>query len=116
MVVRSISTGEGKTEYTPIGHTANLASRIQTLANPNSTVISEDTRKLVEGCFTLKTLGASPVKGIPDAVPIFEVTGIGSLRTRLQRSASQCCRIEYKRTFQRSIRCTQTFVGRGSTI
>jgi class 3 adenylate cyclase/tetratricopeptide (TPR) repeat protein len=87
VVVRSISTGEGKTEYTPIGHTANLASRIQTLANPNSTVIADGTRKLVEGYFTLKALGASPVKGIADAVPIFEVTGTGPLRTRLQRAA-----------------------------
>jgi class 3 adenylate cyclase/tetratricopeptide (TPR) repeat protein len=89
VVVRSISTGEGKTEYTPIGHTANLASRIQTLANPNSTVVSETTRRLVEGYFTLRALGASAVKGIAEAVPIFEVTGIGPLRTRLQRSASR---------------------------
>ncbi|HYA35405.1 MAG TPA: adenylate/guanylate cyclase domain-containing protein, partial [Candidatus Binataceae bacterium] len=34
VVVRSIATGSGKTEYTPIGHTANLASRMQSLANP----------------------------------------------------------------------------------
>src|SRR5271168_1845104 len=30
VVVRSITTGEGHTEYTPIGHTNNLASRMQT--------------------------------------------------------------------------------------
>jgi len=28
VVVRSIRTGEGNAEYTPIGHTANLASRL----------------------------------------------------------------------------------------
>lgn len=32
MVVRSIATGHGHTEYTPIGHTNNLASRLQALA------------------------------------------------------------------------------------
>jgi class 3 adenylate cyclase len=32
VVVRSITTGEGQTEYTPIGHTNNLASRMQALA------------------------------------------------------------------------------------
>ena len=32
VVVRSIQTGAGQTEYTPIGHTTNLASRMQTLA------------------------------------------------------------------------------------
>src|SRR5580693_953913 len=33
LVVRSLATGDGKSEYTPIGHTANLAARMQTLAN-----------------------------------------------------------------------------------
>src|ERR1700722_16565151 len=40
VVVRSIATGEGKTEYTPIGHTTNLASRTQALAPTGSIAIS----------------------------------------------------------------------------
>src|SRR5207245_5731591 len=32
VVVRSIETGEGHTEYTPIGHSTSLAARIQSLA------------------------------------------------------------------------------------
>ena len=32
VVVRSIATGDGHVEYTPIGHTTNLASRMQTAA------------------------------------------------------------------------------------
>src|SRR6266851_767537 len=89
VVVRSIATGDGKSEYTPIGHTANLAARMQTLANPGSTVIAESTRKLVEGYFTLKSLGASRIKGVAEPVEVFEVTGLGTLRTRLQRSAGR---------------------------
>src|SRR5712672_3160863 len=50
VVVRSVETG-GKVEYTPIGHTANLASRLQTMAPPGSIAVSEYTRKLVEGYF-----------------------------------------------------------------
>jgi class 3 adenylate cyclase len=50
-VVRSIATGSGHVEYTSIGQTANLASRMQSPANPGSTVIAEATRKLVEGPF-----------------------------------------------------------------
>ncbi len=87
VVVRSITTGEGHTEYTPIGHTANLASRMQTLANPGATAITEATRKLVEGYFALKALGPARVKGISEPVEVYEVTGLGPLRTRLQRSA-----------------------------
>jgi class 3 adenylate cyclase len=89
VVVRSITTGDGQTEYTPIGHTTNLASRMQTLANPGSTVIAESTRKLAEGYFALKPLGASRVKGLAEPVNVYEVTGLRPLRTRLQRSAGR---------------------------
>ena len=89
VVVRSITTGAGHVEYTPIGHTTNLASRMQTLADPGATVISESTRKLVEGYFALKSLGASRVKGVSEPVNVYEVTGMGPLRTRLQRSAAR---------------------------
>ena len=89
VVVRSIATGVGHAEYTPIGHTANLAARLQALARTGSVVVSESTRKLIEGYFVLKPLGASRVKGIGAPVPIFEVTGPGPLRTRMQRSAGR---------------------------
>jgi class 3 adenylate cyclase/tetratricopeptide (TPR) repeat protein len=89
VVVRSITTGAGQVEYTSIGHTTNLASRMQTLANPGSTVIAESTRKLVEGYFALKPLGGTKVKGVTEPVNVYEVTGLGPLRTRLQRSAGR---------------------------
>ena len=89
VVVRSIPTGDAKTEYTAIGHPVNLASRMQTLANPGSTVITEGTRKLVEGYFAFESLGATKVKGVSEPVNVYEVTGLGPLRTRLQRSAAR---------------------------
>ena len=89
VVVRSITTGEGHTEYTPIGHTANLASRMQALAPTGSIAISEQTRKFVEGYFELKPLGPTRVKGVTEPVNVYEVTGLGPLRTRLQRSAGR---------------------------
>src|SRR5208282_1297658 len=89
VVVRSIKTGDGHTEYTPIGHTANLASRMQVLAPTGSIAISENTRKLVEGYFALKALGPTRVKGVSEPVNVYEVTGLGPLRTRLQRSAGR---------------------------
>jgi class 3 adenylate cyclase/tetratricopeptide (TPR) repeat protein len=89
VVVRSITTGQGQTEYTPIGHTTNLASRMQALAPTGSVAISESTRKLVEGYFALKPLGPTKVKGVTEPVNVYEVTGLGPLRTRLQRSAGR---------------------------
>jgi class 3 adenylate cyclase/tetratricopeptide (TPR) repeat protein len=89
VVVRSITTGEGQTEYMPIGHTTNLASRMQTAASVGSIAISEATRKLCEGYFTVKALGPTRVKGISDPVNVYEVTGLGPLRTRFQRAAGR---------------------------
>ena len=89
VVVRSIATGAGQTEYTPIGHTTNLASRMQAVAPTGSIAISEQTRKLVEGYFQLRPLGPTRVKGVSEPVNVYEVTGLGPLRTRLQRAAGR---------------------------
>src|SRR5713226_8968708 len=89
VVVRSIRNGAGHVEYTPIGHTTNLASRMQTAAPVGSIAITEATRKLCEGYFILRPLGATKVKGVSAPVNIYEVTGLGPLRTRLQRAAGR---------------------------
>jgi predicted ATPase len=59
------------------------------LANPGSIVISDSLRKLVEGYFNLKALGPAHIKGSSEAVNVYEVTGLGPLRTRLQRAAGR---------------------------
>jgi predicted ATPase len=41
----------------------------------------------VEGYFELKDLGKTSVKGVTELVELFEVTGLGPLRTRLQAAA-----------------------------
>ena len=89
VVVRSISTGGGNTEYTPIGHTTNLASRMQALAPTGSIATSEATRKFCEGYFQLKPLGPTKVKGVTEPVNVYEVTGLGPLRSRLERAAGR---------------------------
>ena len=46
-------------------------------------------RGLVEGYFQLKGLGPTRIKGVSEPVELFEVTGLGPLRTRLQRAAGR---------------------------
>jgi class 3 adenylate cyclase len=89
VVVRTLTTGDGHAEYTPIGHTANLASRMQAIAPTGSIAITESTRRLVEGFFQLKERGPTRVKGLSDPVVVYEVTGLGPLRTRFQRAAGR---------------------------
>jgi tetratricopeptide (TPR) repeat protein len=89
VVVRSIATGEGHTEYTPIGHSTSLAARMQALAPVGSIAITKATRKFCEGYFTFKSLGPTVVKGVGEPVEVYEVIGLGPLRTRLQRAVGR---------------------------
>ena len=87
VVVRSIRKDDLHTDYVPVGHSTNLAARMEQMANPGSIVISEYTRKLTEGYFDLKALGAAEIKGVDGPLNVYEVMGAGPLRTRLQVSA-----------------------------
>jgi class 3 adenylate cyclase/predicted ATPase len=89
MVLRSIRKDNLHADYTPIGHSTGLASRMESLATPGSIVVSEHTYKMTEGYFEFKSLGAARVKGVSEPVHIYEVLGVGPLRTRLQISAKR---------------------------
>jgi class 3 adenylate cyclase len=84
MVLRMVHTG-GHTEYTPVGHAANLAARMQSMATTGGIVISEDTRRLVVGYFELRVLGPTEVKGISEPINVYEVVGAGPLRGHFAR-------------------------------
>ena len=87
VVLRSIRKDDLRTEYTPISHSTSLASRMESLAPGGSIVVSKYTYKLTEGYFDFKPLGAARVKGVSELVTIYEVLGVGPLRTRLQIAA-----------------------------
>jgi class 3 adenylate cyclase len=78
VVLRLVHTG-GHTEYTPVGHAANLAARMQSVAPAGGIVISEDTRHLVEGYFELHESVPTEVKGVAEPINIYEVIGAGPL-------------------------------------
>src|SRR5439155_369674 len=87
VVVRSIRKDDLHTDYVPIGHSTNLAARMESLARGGAVVVSEHTYKLTEGYFEWKPLGVARVKGVSEPVNIYEVLGVGPLRTRLQVAA-----------------------------
>ena len=86
VVMRTVETG-GRREYAPVGHAGNLASRMQTVAPVGGIVISEETRRLVEGYFELRSLGPTEIKGIARPLNIYEVVRAGPLRTHFEVSA-----------------------------
>src|SRR6516225_6343756 len=59
--------GEGR-ESGIIGETPNLAARLQGIAEPNSVVIAEATRRLLGNLFELRDLGTRELKGLAKPV------------------------------------------------
>ena len=58
-----IGSGEAQ-ERGIVGETPNLAARLQGIAEPNTVVIAESTRKLLGNLFDLQDLSAQDLKGI----------------------------------------------------
>jgi predicted ATPase len=87
VVVRSIRKDDLQTDYVPVGHSTNLAARMEQMATSGSILITEHTKRLTEGFFEVKALGTAKVKGMTEPLSIYEVLGAGPLRTRLQVAA-----------------------------
>ena len=73
-------------DYTAVGDTTHLASRIQTLAEPGTILIADATHRLVEGYVRSEGLGPVAVKGRSEPVQVYRVIGRRRGRTRLDVS------------------------------
>jgi class 3 adenylate cyclase/tetratricopeptide (TPR) repeat protein len=76
-------------DYTAQGHTVGLAQRMESRAAADSAYLTEHTARLVRGYFELRDLGAFDLKGVSTPVNVYELTGIGALRSRLDCSRAR---------------------------
>jgi class 3 adenylate cyclase/tetratricopeptide (TPR) repeat protein len=88
VVVRSIGS-DLRMDYTAVGQTTHLAARMEQLATPGSILMTADGLRLAEGYIEVRPLGPVSVKGLGGPVDVYEVTGAGPVRTRLQASAAR---------------------------
>jgi class 3 adenylate cyclase len=88
VVVRAIDSSLHM-DYTAVGQTTHLAARMEQMAMPGSILITPAVLRLVEGIVEVKALGAVPVRGLRDSVEVYEVTGAGLVRSRLQVTAAR---------------------------
>ena len=88
VVVRSIGS-DLKMDYTAVGQTTHLAARMEQMAMPGSILMSANILRLAEGYVQVKPVGPVNVKGMSESVEVYEVTGAGSARTRLQAAAGR---------------------------
>ena len=78
-----------RVEFKAVGDTVNLASRMEGLAEPGATYVTEETFKLTEGLFRFEALGELEVKGRERAVRTYRVIAPSTRRTRFDVSAER---------------------------
>jgi hypothetical protein len=67
-----------------VGETPNLAARLQTLAAPDTLIISESTRRQVGALFEIQDLGPQPIAGFGESQPAWRVVGESGLLSRFE--------------------------------
>jgi class 3 adenylate cyclase len=113
VVVRAIGS-DLHMDYTAVGQTTHLAARMEQIADPGAIVITPATLALVEGYVEVKSLGPVTVRGLADAVDVYEVTGAGLARTRLQAAARRgLTRFAGRAAELEQLRRAQQFAGNG---
>ncbi|MFC7473590.1 AAA family ATPase [Dankookia sp. GCM10030260] len=70
------------------GETPNLAARLQALAEPGTALLSESVKRQVGALFEFRDLGAHPMKGWPDPVPVWQVLGVSRSADRFAARAA----------------------------
>jgi class 3 adenylate cyclase/tetratricopeptide (TPR) repeat protein len=88
VVVRAIGN-DLHMDYSAIGQTTHLASRMEQMAMPGSILVTQAVLGLAEGYVQVQPLGPVPVKGLGEPVEVFELVGASAIRRRLQASATR---------------------------
>jgi class 3 adenylate cyclase/tetratricopeptide (TPR) repeat protein len=76
-------------DYTAQGSTVGLAARMEQLAEPGKILLTQHSARLASGYFRTRDLGATAVKGLREPLHIFELEGVGALRTRFDLSRAR---------------------------
>jgi class 3 adenylate cyclase len=85
LVVVGDLVGEGAAQESGIvGETPNIAARLQALAEPDTIVIAESTRRLVGDLFEYRDLGLVELKGLPQPVRAVWVVGESTVESRFE--------------------------------
>ena len=84
VVVGDLIGSGASQEQAIVGETPNLAARLQGVAEPNSVVIAESTRRLVGNLFDLEDLGAQDLKGITGPVRAWAALRPASVEGRFE--------------------------------
>jgi class 3 adenylate cyclase/tetratricopeptide (TPR) repeat protein len=78
-----------RVEFKAVGDTVNLASRIESIAEPGTTCVSDDTFQLTQGFFRFEALGEKQLKGLDKPLGIYHVIAPSTRKTRFDVNAER---------------------------
>ena len=78
-----------RVEFKAVGDTVNLASRMEGLAEPGTTYVTDEIFSRTEGLFRFEALGEKAIKGKQKPVKTYQVIGPSAKRTRFDISAER---------------------------
>src|SRR5215510_10546881 len=88
VVVRAIGS-DLRMDYTAVGQTTHLAARMEQMATPGTILLAPATLQLAEGYVQVVSRGPVAVKGLPEPVEIYALTGASAQRSRLHVAAAR---------------------------
>ena len=88
VVVRAIGN-DLRMDYSAVGQTTHLASRMEQMAEPGSILATADTLALAQGYIEAVSLGPVPVRGLQTLVHAYVITGTGAARGPMEVAAAR---------------------------
>ena len=76
-------------DYTAVGDTTNLGSRMESMARPGTILVSGNTHRLARDFFQFESLGKIEVKGKKEPQEAFELIKTGEVETRIGASVAK---------------------------
>jgi class 3 adenylate cyclase/tetratricopeptide (TPR) repeat protein len=76
-------------DYTAIGDTVNLASRMQSVARPGIVLVSADTHRMARDFFKFEALGKTRVKGKEEPVEAYRLIEATRVETRFEAAIAR---------------------------
>jgi class 3 adenylate cyclase len=76
-------------DYTAQGHVVGLAARMEQIAEPGKIYATEHTADLAGGYLQMRDLGETRLKGLSQPLRVYELQGVGAMRTRFDVSRAR---------------------------
>jgi len=76
-------------DYTAIGDTVNLASRMESMAKAGIILVSSDTHRMAKDFFKFKPLGKLAVKGKEEPLEAYQLIEAGEVETRIEAAVAR---------------------------